>query len=126
MKFAANRPPFLKVKIMFRLAIEDTVEVPVKFTLKSKGINKAFSFTFDAKRLAQDEISTRLEDKEKKVKDFMGDLVTGWAGQRLVLNEAGEPADFSEDALEVMLNAPGVASILFNAYLKDCGATAKN
>jgi hypothetical protein len=111
---------------MFKLAIEDTVEVPVKFTLKNKGVAKLFVFSIVATRLAQDEISNRLEDKEKKIKDFMSDLITGWTGQRLVLDEAGEPADFSPEALEVMLNAPGVATILFNAYLKDCGATAKN
>lgn len=111
---------------MYTLAIEDTVDVPVKFTLKAKSVAKLFSFTLTCTRLAQDEISARMEDKENKVKEFMTELVTGWSGQRLVLDAKGEPAEFSPEALAAMLNAPGVAMVCFNAYLKDCGAKEKN
>lgn len=111
---------------MYHLAVEDTVEVPVKFTMKVKGVAKLFAFTFTATRLDQDEITSRLEEKEKKIKDFMADLVTGWTGQRLVLTASDEPADFSPESLDFMLNAPGVAVVFFNAYLKNCGATEKN
>lgn len=111
---------------MFKLAIEDIVEVNVKFTIKVKGIQKLFAFPFFATRLSQDEISTRLEDNKRKTKEFMADLVTGWAGQRLVLDANDVPADFSPEALEAMLNAPGVATVFFNAYLRDVGVTEKN
>lgn len=111
---------------MFTLAIEDTVEVPVKFTLKVKSVAKLFSLTLIAIRLPQDEISSRLEDKEKKVKDFLIDLVTGWSGQRLVLDASGEPAEFSPEALDALLNVAGVASVCFGAYFKECGAKEKN
>ncbi|MEO8118914.1 MAG: hypothetical protein ABI606_06290 [Rhodoferax sp.] len=110
----------------FKLAIDDVVEVPVKFTIKVKGVDKLFAFSFTANRLDQDEISSRLDEKEKKTKDFMADLITGWSGQRLVLTASDEPADFSPEALEMMLNATGVATVLFNAYLKGCGAKEKN
>lgn len=110
---------------MFTLAVENTVEVPVKFTLKNKGVARLFSFILTAERLPQDEISARLEDKERKVKDFMADVVSGWSGQRLVL-DAAEPAEFSPEALEALLNVAGVAAVCFTAYLKECGAKEKN
>ncbi len=111
---------------MYTLAIEDTVEIPVKFTLKVKGVAKLFAFTLTADRLAQDEISARLEDKESKVRDFIAEVVTGWSGQRLVLDAEGQPAEFTPEALSSMLNVAGVAGVIFSAYLKECGAKEKN
>ena len=113
---------------MFTLAVENTVEVPVKFTLKNKGVARLFSFILTAERLPQDEISTRLEDKERKVKDFMAEVISGWSGQRLVLDaaEPAQPAEFSPEALEALLNVAGVAAVCFTAYLKECGAKEKN
>lgn len=111
---------------MRTLAIENTTEVSVKFTLKEGKVNKLFAFTFTATRLDQDEIQERLEDKERKVKAFMAEIITDWQGQRLVLDDAGQPADFSPEALEMLLNVMGVAVICFNAYFKDCGAREKN
>lgn len=111
---------------MKTLAISNTSEISVKFTLKEGSVNKLFAFTFTAVRLDQDEISERMDDKNKKVKDFMADVITGWSGQRLVLEDNGEPAAFSAEALAMMLNVMGVAGILFAAYLKDCGAKEKN
>lgn len=111
---------------MFTLAVENEVEVPVKLTLKSKGVAKLFSFTLEATRLAQTEINERLENKESLIKDFLIEVVHGWKGQRLVLNERGEPADFGAEAFEAMLNVAGVATVCFNAYFQECGAKAKN
>ena len=111
---------------MFTLAIENTVEIPVKFTLKNKGAARLFGFNLVAERLPQDEITARLEDKERKIKDFMADVISGWSGQRLVLDTAGEPAEFSPEALEALLNVAGVAAVCFTAYLKECGAKEKN
>ena len=111
---------------MYKLIIQNTALVKVKFTLKDKGADRLFAFTLDAVRLDQDEISSRLEEKDKKIKDFLADLITGWDGQRLVLNQDDTPAAFSPEALEVLLNVRGVAAVVFNAYLKDCGAKEKN
>lgn len=111
---------------MKTIAIQNTVEVPVRFTLKEGRVNKLFAFSFTAERLDQDTITERLEDKGRKVKSFMADIITSWDGQRLVLNEDGTPADFGPEALELLLNVAGVASVLFAAYFKDCGAKEKN
>ncbi len=111
---------------MYKLAIEDRVDVPVKFTLKSKGIARLFQFTLDCTRLTQDEIATSMEENEHKVKTFMKPLIGGWSNQRLVLLESNEPADFCPEALDVMLNTAGVAMAIYNAYAKECGAKEKN
>jgi hypothetical protein len=114
-------------KNQFTLAVEEVVEVPVKFTLKSKGVEKLFSFPFFATRLSQDDITTMLADKDQKIKDFLPNVVTGWSGQSLVIDAATDkPADFGPEALDAMLNAPGVASVFFNSYMKEVGAKEKN
>lgn len=112
----------------YTLAIENVVEVPVKFTLKAGKVNKPFAFTLIATRLDQGEIAARLEEVESKFKPFMqtDGLITNWIGQRLVLGADGEPAQFSEEAFDAMLDAPGVAAMCFIAYQKECGAKEKN
>lgn len=112
----------------FKIAIDNKVEVPVKFTLKAGKVNKTFAFTLHCNRLEQEEINTRLEAADFKFKSFMvGDgVVTGWEGQRLVLNVDDTPAEFSEDALGALLSIPGVAQVCFGAYQKECGAKEKN
>jgi hypothetical protein len=112
---------------MYTLAIEDTVEVPVKFTLKAGSVNKAFSVTLTAQRLSQDAITSALEEAGGKFQPFMQQVVTGWAGNRLILEpDTGEPADFSPSALEALLGVSGVAHVCFTAYIKECGAKEKN
>jgi len=113
---------------MYKLAIDDVVEVPVKFTLKAGKVNKTFSFSLTATRLPQEEITNRLKEVEFKFKEFLesSGVITDWAGQRLVLDESGEPAQFSEEALSMLLGTQGVAQMVFNAYQKECGAKEKN
>ena len=111
----------------FKIAIANVVTVAIKFALKNEGVEKRFAFTITADRLTQEEINKRLEDKDQKVSDFMRDLIKGWDGQRLVLTEPNdEPAEFSEEALDAMLNVAGVGNVMFQAYLAACGARAKN
>lgn len=108
------------------LAVEDTVEVLVKFSVKSKGVLKTFAVTLEAKRLSQPDINERVADKEIKVADFLAEVVTGWSGQRLVLDDQGQPAEFSAEALEAFLGVAGLAHLCFTAYFKECGAKEKN
>lgn len=113
---------------MYKLAVEDTVEVPVKFTLKQGKVNKVFSLTLTALRLSQEDIQARLEANEFKFTNFLQSdgLVTDWAGQRLVVDEQGNPAPFCADAFAAYLSAAGVAQVTFNAYQKECAAKEKN
>ena len=113
---------------MYTLAVEDTVEVPVKFTLKSKKVNKLFSFTLTATRMPLDDIQEAMKAVEFKFREGLisMDVLKGWDGQRLVLDDQGQPADFNADALNMMLSAPGVAQVVYLAYMKECGAKEKN
>lgn len=110
----------------FQLAVGDIVEVPVKFTMKKGSVHKLFSFTVLAERLDQDAIDERMAETGKKATDFMRDLMRGWRGQALVLRSDNTPADYSDKARDAMLNAAGVGVVIFNSYLKECGATVKN
>lgn len=111
---------------MKTLAIGNTANVAVKFSLKDGGINKPFSFNFTAKKYSQDEVTELLSEKDNKVTGFMRDVVTGWSGQRLVLDDNGEPSAFDAEALDMMLNVMGVANVMFGAYFKECAAKEKN
>lgn len=113
---------------MKTLAISDNTEFQAKFTLKDGKVNKIFSATFSAKRLSQDEIQAQLEACEYKYKAFLeaDGLITDWQGQRLVLDEQGQPVPFSPEALSLFLSPSGVAKVVFDAYQKDCGAKEKN
>lgn len=110
----------------YQLAVEDIVELPVSFTLKVGAVNKRFSFTVYATRLEQTEINEARANRDMLVADFMRPLMTGWKDQRLVLDQEKKPAEFSEGARDLMLNAAGVATVIFNAYLKEVGAKEKN
>ena len=112
---------------MFTLAIDDVVEVPVKFTLKAGAVNKQFGLTLLAKRLSQEDIAKTLEDVDSKFAGFLQKVVSGWSGNRLVLDpQTDAPADFSPEAFEALLGVSGVAMVCFNAYVKECGAKEKN
>jgi hypothetical protein len=108
----------------YTLSIQDTVEVPVKFTLKEGKVNKSFAFTLIATRQPQSVIEQWVKE-ESKIKELLSDNVTDWHGQTLVL-DGDKPAEFSKDAFDAMLDAPGVAMRCYLSYLAECGAKAKN
>ncbi len=108
---------------MFAISIEDTVTIPVKFTMRERAVDKLFSFTLTGKRKAQAEIE---ENPEISVKDYLLENISDWSGQRLVITENKEPAPFSKDAFEFMLNQPNVLGIVWTAYIRACGGKEKN
>jgi hypothetical protein len=108
---------------MYTLAIDDIVEIPVKFTIRSKGTAKLFTPTLTIKRINPESDESR---SEQSIKDFMHENVIGWKDQRLVLDASGNPADFSQDALSIFFSAPGVTILCWNAYIKEIGAKEKN
>lgn len=110
----------------FKLAIANTVKVPVKFTLNNGDKIAAFSFNVTCDRLDQAEIKSRLGDGDALISEFLADVITGWDGQKLVVEEDGTPAGFDAEALDMLLGTAGVSLVIFNAYLKECGAKVKN
>lgn len=109
-----------------KLAIANIVKVSVKFSLNDNGTIKPFAFSMTAKRLDQNEIKTGLSDGDELISAFLTPIITGWDGQKLVVEEDGTPADFDSESLAMMLGTAGVSAAIFNAYLKECGAKTKN
>lgn len=111
----------------FKLAIEDVMTVKVKLQILSGGVWKKFDYTLYAKRMDQDAVTTvHKVDGEQPVAEFVEKVATGWEDQRLVLNADNTPAAFSPAALKALLSVPGVATLTYQAYMRDLGAREKN
>lgn len=108
---------------MFTLAIDNVVEVPVKFTLKSGRINKPFTATLIATRLSKEEYEALSETMS--IKDFLLGNVTDWREQNLVLVD-GKPAEFSKEAFDYMLSVGNVQDLVWASYKRETGAKEKN
>jgi len=110
----------------YRLVVADVVQVPVKFSVADGGRQAVFAFAFTAPRLPLEEFRALTEaESAETVDEFLMRKVTGWSGQRLVVDEAGEPVAFSAEALRCMLGLVGVAGVMFAAYLQACSAKGK-
>ena len=108
----------------FKLIERNTVPVTVKGKIADEnGKTEIFDFTLICKRLGADALQDALKTEDRNVKSFMSDVVEGW---KTVLDAAGAPADFTPEALEQLLDVPGVAALSFKAYLEEQGARAKN
>lgn len=110
----------------YKLAIGNIIKVPVHFTINDEGKSVDFDFTLTCKRISQDEMTATMEKGEHLVSTFMERVITGWNGQKLVLDDEGNEAPFTKDALQLMLGITGVPMVFYLAYLKECRAKAKN
>ena len=115
----------------YKLSVSDILSLTIAFDLADGDKKKKFNFTLLAKRLGEDEFQSRCKGDEgiptnEKIKQVMLDIVTGWKGQTLVLDEQDQPADFCAEALDVMFQTPKVLDIVTQVYLKEVGAKAKN
>jgi hypothetical protein len=110
---------------MATLAIEDKFNLPIKFYLKEGAVNKLHTFTLLVERKTTEEIQEFSRDTELTIADFMADVTHGWRDQRLVV-EGDAPAEFSKDNFKLLLTLAGVAKCIWEAYLPECGAKAKN
>lgn len=111
---------------MHTLAVSNQSQLTVKLQIQDGPVLKTFPVTLQVTRLDQSDVPARLAEHNNEFKGFVTSVVTGWTSQRLVLDEAGQPAAFSAEALALMLNVLGAAGAIYQAYFQDCGATAKN
>lgn len=110
----------------YKIAVSDTVPVLVKATIADKDgklVNHKFTLTCERRDAAQ---MKEVVAGSFNAIDFMKEVTTGWADQRLVLEDDGNPAAFEPDALDALLNIGGLAMVCFIAYGKDSAAQAKN
>lgn len=111
-----------------KLAISNTVQVPVTVVIPNngQGRSEAFKFSLQCDRLDQPTLAKALKDDALSVTSFLCDIVKGWDGQRLVIEEDGSPSVFSREAFEDLLRVAGVPKLALEAYLKEVTAKEKN
>jgi hypothetical protein len=110
---------------MYKLTISDTVEFPVKLSVNDAGAKKEFSLRLQGKRITQDALRTALtEQAELSTDDFLRQHISGWREQRLVIDEAGNPAPFGPEAFDALLSLMGASGLIFGAYLESLGQSA--
>jgi hypothetical protein len=104
----------------FKLVIGDRVDVPVKVSINTAaGKAQTFAFTLEARRMDVAEYREALgESSQTTVVEFLQANVTGWRGQRLVLDDDDQPAEWSQEAFGAMLGIVGMEQACFAAYIK--------
>lgn len=111
----------------YRLAISDIVQVHVTgFTLDAAGAEKPFAAKLQCQWLDAAEVKKISEDQAQTIDDVLRRVTRGWAEQDLVVDEAGLPADFCAEALDVMLSMPRFSGLAYMKYLQAIGAHEKN
>ena len=105
-----------------RIVVSNTVLVRVEGTIiNEQGSAEPFDFKLRCKRLNAEDLRSRVE-ANVAWDTLVGEVAEGWAG---VKGEEGE-IPFAADELRKLLAIPGLAMLAANAYLRDCGAKAKN
>lgn len=110
-----------------KLAIADTIGVKVEGnTVDESGGDKPFKFVLVCNRLSQEKLRDEIANKDATSIDFFKRHALGWRDQRLVTDDAGNPAPFSLEALELLFSISGMAGVCWSAYLAQVVATGKN
>lgn len=112
--------------MIYKLSVENTVKVPVKFNLNNAGKVSSFNFSLICDRVSADEIKAAIEDKDFLVKDFLKRVTKNWHGQTLVVDEGNTPVEFNDDAFDVMLTVAGLENVALKSYLEATAAKEKN
>lgn len=112
----------------FKVSIGHQIEVPIHLKIRDGGKLSEFKFHVTGKRLSTQEVQEKIkgdgDQAEVTVAEFLGQHITGWRDQKLVVDEdSGAPAEFSADALAAMLGVAGVAGVVYVAYLKELVAS---
>jgi hypothetical protein len=98
---------------------------PVRLAIPASG-GKTEKSTFEAqfKRINQSRLSELLKDEDAKAVDMCKEVVIGW---RDVKDESKEDIAFTDTSFGQMLEIPGVAKAIVEAYLESiAGQKAKN
>ncbi|MYM65431.1 hypothetical protein GTP45_01110 [Pseudoduganella sp. FT55W] len=113
-------------KKKYKVMVSDTVIVPVEGNLKDEhGNTVAFKFKLTCDRLSADDLKTKMSS-QSSIKDILREIVKGWEGQRLVLEEDDTPAPFCPDSFDQLIDIAGLALLCFNTFVKENGAVEKN
>ena len=102
----------------YRLTVADVIEFPVKVSVNDAGRTAVHQFHLTATRIPQEEAQEVIKDGERPVRELLLEKVTGWRGQKLVVDDDGQPAGFSAEAFGCLLSLAGLPMVLFQEYLK--------
>jgi hypothetical protein len=117
---------------MFKISKKPTFTWPVNAAVVGdKGQYTKVSFTAEFKRVTQAEIDEllerlRAEAEENKLTDraLADELLVGFTD---VADEEGQPLEYSQTNKELLLNVPGIASVVAQTFFKAIGgAREKN
>jgi hypothetical protein len=110
----------------FKLVISNKVLTKVKgFYRDEKGVARPFNFELEQDRISQEELKDLVTDGGS-TPDFIRRVTHGWKGQRLVLGDDDQPAEFCGEALDVLLSISGMATYCYQAYVAQVLVTEKN
>lgn len=106
----------------FKLAIGNVITFPASLQILDGGVSKEFKFQLQGTRMSADELRDALtagsDRGETPVATVLAELLTGWSGQTLVLDEEDKPAAFGPESLDAMLSGvPGAAVAIWQQYL---------
>ena len=105
-----------------KLSVGNVALIPLKLTVKEGSVSKRHEFTLTANRKS----IAPVMNKDQTGRDFLLENITDWGSQRLVLLENGEPAPFTPENFEFMLDELSLEAVIFTAYLRECGGKEKN
>jgi hypothetical protein len=108
--------------------ISSTVTVPVVGSIKDAGGKPVpFKFSLTCNRISASEMKNRITAGGVEMKDIMKEVTTAWSGQRLIVDEeTGQPAEFSEESFDALLDIGGMAMVCLSAFNKESSAHEKN
>ena len=102
----------------FKLTIGDTIEFPVRFSLKDGDRAVPFQLTLKAKRIDSERYEKAFADGSDELSaDVLREVVTGWRDQRLVMCDDGTAAEFCPEAFDALLSVVGVPGMALRAYV---------
>lgn len=109
-----------------KLVISNKINTKVKgYYRDEKGVARPFNFELDQDRISQEELKELVTDGGS-TPDFIRRVTHGWKGQRLVLEDNDQPAEFSAEALDMLLSVSGMATYCYQAYVAQVLVTEKN
>ena len=111
---------------MAKLAISNIVKVPVELTINDNGKDKSFKFSLICNRRKQSELDA-IQKEEKLIVDVLKDIVIGWEGQTLVVDDMTDlPSEFNAANFGDMLDVKDAPLRFYLAYMNEVGAKTKN
>lgn len=109
-----------------RIITAERLKIQVEGILKdADGADEPFSFRLDCKRLDADALRAILSPTAtpQPLTEVLADVVGGWMG---VTDAAGQAVPFGPEALQNLLRIPGLAGLIWTAYLSQVVAKEKN